>query len=114
MLDDCIEKYRRGSAKQQCCMTKLAWLCVVEDLPLYIGTQPRFAKFMRWEPRWSSISKQSATRSIECQSEELKKRIEMEMKEVAKEKDIAFKTNFWMSPVDKSFITMNMHWIIWD
>ena len=69
-LDECMEEYRRGSAKRKCCMVNLTRLCAVENLTLHIGTKARFVKFMRkWEPRWPSISKQSMTRSMEVQSE---------------------------------------------
>ena len=44
--------------------------------------------------RWPSISKQSVTRLVECQSQQLRKEIKREMEEVAKETDIAFTTDF--------------------
>ena len=76
-------------------MANLARLCVVENLLLHIGTYPGFVKFIRkWEPRWLSISKQSLTRSVERQSEELQKDIKMKMEIVAAKMDIAFMTNF--------------------
>ena len=74
-----------------------------------------FLKFMRkWEPRWPSISKQSVTRSVEGQSEELRKDICKEMQGVAAETDVAFTTDFWTSPTAESFMTMSMHWITQD
>ena len=96
-------------------MVNLVQLCTAENLPLHIGTQPGFVKFMRkWEPRWPSISKQSVTRSVECQSWELREEIKREMEEVAKETNITFTTKFWTSPMGESFMTMSMHWITWD
>ena len=93
----------------------LARLCVVENLPLNIGTRRRFVKFMRkWDPQSPSISKQSVTRSVERQSEELWKEIKREMEEVAKETDIAFTTDFWTSLIGESFMTMSMHWTTRD
>ena len=72
MMDECVKEYGRGSAERKCRVANLARLCVVENLPLHISTQPEFVKFMRkWEPRWPSISKQSVTRSVERQSQEL-------------------------------------------
>ena len=72
-------------------------------------------KFMRkWEPRWLSILKQSMTRSVEVQSEELRKDIKREMEGVAAKMDIPFTTNFWTSLTGESFMTMSMHWITWD
>ena len=74
-----------------------------------------FVKFMRkWEPRWPSILKQSMTRSVEGQNQELQEEIKREMEEVAKETDIAFTTDVWTSPTGESFMTMSMHWISWD
>ena len=35
------------------------------------------------------------------------------MEEVARETDIAFTTDFWMSLTGESFMTMSMHWITW-
>ena len=114
-LDECVEEYGRGSAERKRCMVNLARLCTVENLPLHIGTRPGFVKFMRkWEPRWPSISKQSVTRSVECQSQELREEIKREMEEVAKETDIAFTTDFWTSLTGESFMMMSMHWITWD
>ena len=67
-LDERVEEYGRGSVERKRCLANLARLCAVKNLPLYIGTQPRFVKFMKkWEPQWPSISKQSVTRSVECQ-----------------------------------------------
>ena len=87
----------------------------MENLPLHISTWPRFVKFMRKrEPQWLSISKQSMTRSMECQSQELWEEIKREMEEVAKEMDIAFTIDFWTRPTGESFMTMSMHWIAWD
>ena len=97
------------------CMTNLARLCGVENLLLHIGTQLGSVKFMRkWEPQRRSISKQSTTRSVECRSEELRKDIKREMEVVATKIDIAFTTDFWMSPIGESFMTMSMHWITQD
>ena len=88
---------------------------LVENLPLRIGSRPGFLNFMRkWEPQWPSISKQSVTRSVEGQSEELKKDIYKEMEGFAAETDVAFTTDFWTSPTAESFITMSMHWITQD
>ena len=96
-------------------MANLARLYLVENLPLHIGTRPGFVKFIRkWEPQWPSISKQSVTRSVECQSRELQKEIQREMEEVAKETDIAFTTDFWTSPTGESSMTISMHWITRD
>ena len=53
-------------------------------------------------------------RSVECQSQELREEIKREMEEVAKETDIAFTADFWMSSASEGFMTMSMHWIIWD
>ena len=114
-LDECVPEYWRGSAERKRCMAKLARLCAVENVPLHIGTRPGFLKFMRkWEPRWPSISKQSVTRSVEGQSEQLRKDIRMEMEEVHRETDVAFTTDFWTSPTAESFMTMSMHWITRD
>ena len=75
-LGECVLEYGRGSAERKHCMANLARLCAVENLPLHIGSQSGFLKFMRkWEPRWTSISKQSETRLVECQSEQLRKDI---------------------------------------
>ena len=42
-LDECVEEYGCGSAKRKC--------CVVENLPLHIGSRIGFVKFVRkWEP----------------------------------------------------------------
>ena len=110
MLDECVEDYGRGSAERKCCMANLARLCMVENLPLHIGCQPRFVKFMRkWEPQWPSISKQSMTRLVERQSEELWKEIKREMEVVAVETDITFTTSFWTVLIDESPMTMSMH-----
>ena len=49
--------------------------------------------------------------SMECQSRELWEEIKREMEEVAKETDIAFATDFWMSPMGERVMTMSMHWI---
>ena len=54
------------------------------------------------------------TRLVEGQSQELWEENKREMEEVAKETDIAFMTDFWTSPMDKSFMTMSMHWITRD
>ena len=110
-LEECMEEYGRGSAESKCCGANLVRLCVVENLPLHIGTRPGLVKFMsKWEPRWPSISKQNVTRSVECQSRELREEIKREMEEVAKETDIAFTTAFWTSPTGESFMTISMHW----
>ena len=78
---------------------------------MHIGSRPGFLKFMRkWEPQWPSISKQSVTRSVEGQSEQLRKDIRMEMEGVATETDVAFTTDFLVSPIAESFMTMSMHW----
>ena len=62
-LDECMEKYKRGSAKRKRCIANLARLCVVENLPLHIGIRTGFVNFMRkWEPQWPRILKQSVTR----------------------------------------------------
>ena len=39
------------------------------------------------------------------------RKIKREMDEVVKETDIAFTTDFWMSPMVESFMMMSMHWI---
>ena len=50
-LEECVEESGHGSAERKRCMVNLARLCAVENLPLHIGTRPRFVKFMRkWEP----------------------------------------------------------------
>ena len=51
------------------------------------------------------------TRSVEGQSEELRKDMCKEMEGVAAETDVAFTTDFWMSPAAESFMMMSMHWI---
>ena len=44
-----LEDKKVGERKR--CMVNLARLCVVENLPLHIGSWPGFLKFMRkWEP----------------------------------------------------------------
>ena len=74
--NECVLEYWRGSAERKRRVANLAQLCVVENLPLHIFIRPSFLMFMRkWEPRWPSISKQSVTRSVEGQSEELRKYI---------------------------------------
>ena len=94
-LEECVEEYRRGSAERKRCMANMAQLCAVENLPFHIGTQPGFVKFMKkWEPQWPSISKQSAKRSVERESEELWKDIKRETEGVATETGIAFTTDF--------------------
>ena len=109
-MDECVEEYGRGSGERKRCIVNLARLCTVENLPLHIGTRPGFVKFMRkWEARWPSISKQNVTRSVERQSEELRKDIRKEMEGVAAQTDIAFTTDFWTSPTGESFVTMSMH-----
>ena len=51
-LDECVEEYGRGSAERKRCVANLARLCMVENLPLHIGTRVGFVKLMRkWEPR---------------------------------------------------------------
>ena len=103
-------EYWRGSAKRKRCVANLTRLCVVEKLPLHIGRQPGFLKFMRkWEPRWPSISKQSRTRSMQGRNEQLRKDIRTEMEGVVAETDVAFTTDFWTSPTAESFLTMSMH-----
>ena len=54
------------------------------------------------------------TRLVERQSEELWKEIKREMEEVARETDIAFTTDFWISLTDESSMAMSMHWITQD
>ena len=111
-LDECAPEYWRGSAERKHCVANLTKLCSVENLPLHIGSQLGFLKFMRkWEPRWPSISKQSVTRSVEGQSEQLRKDIRMEMEGVAAKTDVAFTTAFWTSPTAESFMMTSMHWI---
>ena len=96
-------------------MANLARLCTVENLPLHIGSWPGFLKFMRkWEPRWPSISKQSVTRSVEGQSQPLRKDIRTEMEGVAAETDVTFTSDSWTSLTTKSFMTMSMHWTTQD
>ena len=114
-LDECAEEYRHGSAERKRCVVNLGQLCAVENLPLDIGTRVGFVKYMRkWEPQWPSISKQSVTRSVEVQSEELMKDIRREMEGVAAEMDKAFTTDFWTSPTRESFMTMSVHWVTQD
>ena len=114
-LDECVLEYGRGSGERKHCVANLARLCAVENLPLHIGSRLGFLKFMRkWEPRWPRISKQSVTRPVEGQSEELRKDIKTEMEGVAAETDVAFTTDFWTSPIAESFMTMSMHWITQD
>ena len=55
-----------------------------------------------------SVSKQSVTRSVEDQSEQLRKDIRTEMEGVVAETDVAFTSDFWVSPTAESFMTMNM------
>ena len=87
----------------------------MENLPLHISSLPDFLKIMRkWEPRWPSISKQSVMRSVEGQSEQLRKDIMMEMEGVSAETDIAFTTDFWISPAAENFMMISMHWITQD
>ena len=72
---------------------------MVENLPLHIGTRPGFVKFMRkWEPRWPSISKQSMSRLVERQSDELQKMFKREMDVVAMEMNKAFTRDFLDKP----------------
>ena len=114
-LDECMPEYGRGSGEKKCCMANLARLCAVENFSLHISSGPGCLKFMRkWEPRWPSISKQSMTRSVEGQSEQLRKDICKEMEGVAAETDVAFTTDFWASLTAESFMTMSMHWITQD
>ena len=90
-LDECVLEYGRGSAERKRCVVNLAQFCTMENLPLHISTWPSFLKFVRkWEPQWPSILKQSVTRSVDGQSEQLRKDIKMEMEGVAAEKDVAF------------------------
>ena len=90
-LDECMEEYGRGSVERKCFLANLERLCTVENLPLHISTQLGFLKFMRkWEPRWPTISKQSMTRLVACQSRELHTKIKREMEEVAKENGHSF------------------------
>ena len=114
-LDERVPKYWRRSVERKRCMANLTRLCAVENLSLHIGSWLGFLKFMRkWEPRWPNISKQSVTKLVEGQSEQLRKDIKTEMEGVAAETDVAFTTDFWMSPTAKSFMTMSMHWITQD
>ena len=114
-LDKCVPEYGRGSGERKCCVANLARLCAVENFPLHISSGPGCLKFMRkWEPRWPSISKQSMTRSVEGQSEQLRKDICKEMEGVAAETDVAFTTDVWTSPIAESFMMMSMHWITQD
>ena len=48
------------------------------------------------------------------QSEQLRKDIRTEMEGEGAEMDVAFTTDFWMSPTIDSFMTMSMHWITQD
>ena len=90
-----MKEYGRGSAEKRRCVANLARLCAVENLLLYIGTRPGFVEFVRkWEFQWPSTSKQSMTRSVERQSEELWEEIKREMEEVGKETDIASRLTF--------------------
>ena len=76
-------------------MANLAQLYAVENWPLHIGTRLGFLKFMRkWDPRWPTTSKKSMTKSMERQSEELRRDIKREMDVVAVEIDRAFTTYF--------------------
>ena len=110
-----MPEYGRGSGERKRCVVNLARLCAVENLPLHIGSWLGFLKFMRkWEPRWRSISKQSMTRSVEGQSEQLRKDIKTEMEGVVAQTDVAFTIYFWTSPIARSFMTMSMHWITQD
>ena len=114
-LEECVPEYGRGSGEKKRCVANPARLSAVENLPLHIGSQPGFLKFMRkWEPQWPSISKQSVTRLVEGQSGELRKDICKEMEGVATETDVAFTTDFWTSSIAKSFMTMSMYWITQD
>lgn len=88
----------------------LAQLCTMKNLPLRISIWHEVVKFMRnWEPRWSSMSKRSMTRSMERQSGKLQEDINREMEGVAVEMNIAFKTEFWMSPIAESSMIVSMH-----
>ena len=114
-LDECMEEYGHETAERKCCVANLARLCVVENSPLHIGTRAGFVKFMgKRDPRWPSILKQSVTRSVEGQNEQLRKDIRREMEGVDSETDIAFTIDFWTSPTSESFMTTSMHWITWD
>ena len=114
-LDECMPEYWRGSGERKCCVANLARLCIVENLPLHTSSRPGFLKFMRkWEPRRPRISKQSMTRLVERQSEQLREDIRMKMEGVVAETDIAFKTDFWTILTAESFMTMSMHWITQD
>ena len=87
----------------------------MQNLPLHIGSQPGFLKFIRkCEPRWSGISKQSVTRSVEGQSEQLRKDMRTKMEGVATKTDVAFTTDFWTSLTAESFMMMSMGWITQD
>ena len=93
-----MPEYWSESAKRKRCVVNLTRLCVMENLPLHNGSWPGFLKFMsKWEPRWPSILKQSVARSVEGQSEQLRKDIRTEMEGVAAETDVACTTDFWTS-----------------
>ena len=53
-------------------------------------------------------------RSVEGQSEQLRKDIRTEMEGIAAKTDVAFTTNFWTSSTAESFMMMSMHWITQD
>ena len=109
-MDDCAEEFGRGSIEKKKCVANLGRLCAVENLSLHMGTHVGFVKLVKqWEPRWRSISKQSATRPVEQQSRALQADIKREMLAIAAETDIVFTTDFWTSPTAESFITMSMH-----
>ena len=102
MLNKSVKEYKRGSAERKHCMANLARLCTVENLPLHIGTRPGFDEVHEviGSPEWSSISKQSMTRSVERQSERIaEKKSRGRWKNVAKEHtDIAFTTQLLDEP----------------
>ena len=61
-----MEEFGHRSAETKRCVANLVRMCVVENLPLHMGTHTEFVKFMRqWEPRWPSISKKSVTKLVE-------------------------------------------------
>ena len=114
-LDECVKEFVRRSAETKRYVANLARLCVVENLPLHMVTRIGFVKFMsHWKPRSPSISKQSVTRSVEEQSHALQANIKHKMLEIETKTDIAFTTDFWMSPTSESFMMMSMHRITWD
>ena len=109
-LDECMPEYWYGSAERKV-EGQTSHDCALWRICLCISAAGQvFFKFMRkWEARWTSISKQSVTRSVEGQSEQLRKDIRKEMEGVAAQNDVAFTTYFWTSPIARSFTMMSMH-----